>query len=498
MAHCTGTGVRTAMADYWKEHSTSASLQEMMLDNDAEELHKEEMPEILSYLPEFSGKRVIELGAGIGRFTSVFAESASNVVAVDFIQEFISKNKAANSHYGNVEFQCADVTRLQRDSKSADIVFSNWLLMYLSDTEVQDLMQKLLEWLDEDGYLFIRESCFHASGNKPRTNNPTHYRDPQMYDAFAASTVVSCGENQSYGLDLVFSKAVATYIKRKSNGNQVVWLWQKVKRDTSTNQGFQTFQEFLDSQQYSLNGILRYEKIFGRTFVSTGGLATTKLFVDMLNLTEGGYVLDVGCGIGGSAFYMAKEFGARVLAMDLSANMIKLGIQRAAEVGMDPDQVTFEIADVTKRSYSPESFDIIYSRDTILHIADKLALFKRFYKWLKPGGKILISDYCCSADEHSEIFKAYVKQRGYILYSPAQYGKLLEQAGFVDVRAEDKTDLFTKVLKTELTRTEQIKDVFVKEFSQKDYDDIVSGWKDKLYRVGLGDQRWGLFYAVKP
>lgn len=54
------------MADYWKEHSTSASLKEMMLDNDAEELHKEEMPEILSYLPEFDGKRVIELGAGIG------------------------------------------------------------------------------------------------------------------------------------------------------------------------------------------------------------------------------------------------------------------------------------------------------------------------------------------------------------------------------------------------------------------------------------------------
>ena len=41
--------------------------------------------------------------------------------------------------------------------------------------------------------------------------------------------------------------------------------------------------------------------------------------------------------------------------------------------------VQFEIADATKREYQPESFDVIYSRDTILHIPDKLALFQKFY-----------------------------------------------------------------------------------------------------------------------
>ena len=64
------------------------------------------------------------------------------------------------------------------------------------------------------------------------------------------------------------------------------------------------FQKFLDQQQYSRNGILRYEKIFGEDFVSTGGVTTTREFVAMLNLNEGDYVLDVGCGIGGSAFLM--------------------------------------------------------------------------------------------------------------------------------------------------------------------------------------------------
>lgn len=39
----------------------------------------------------------------------------------------------------------------------------------------------------------------------------------------------------------------------------------------------------------------------------------------------------------------------------------------------------FELADATRREYHPESFDVIYSRDTILHIPDKIALFKKFY-----------------------------------------------------------------------------------------------------------------------
>merc|ERR1719211_915636 len=65
--------------------------------------------------------------------------------------------------------------------------------------------------------------------------------------------------------------------------------------------------EFLDAGQYQKNGILRYERIFGETFVSTGGEKTTKNFVSKIRLSPGMRVLDIGCGTGGSAFYMAKK-----------------------------------------------------------------------------------------------------------------------------------------------------------------------------------------------
>ena len=54
------------MTQYWSEHSQEATVKEMMLDEDAETIGREEVPEILEMLPEYEGKDVLELGAGIG------------------------------------------------------------------------------------------------------------------------------------------------------------------------------------------------------------------------------------------------------------------------------------------------------------------------------------------------------------------------------------------------------------------------------------------------
>ena len=55
------------------------------------------------------------------------------------------------------------------------------------------------------------------------------------------------------------------------------------------------------------------------------------------------------------------------------------------------DGLTFEFANALVKDFEPESFDVVYSRDCIIHIREKAALFERFFKWLKPGGKLMIS-----------------------------------------------------------------------------------------------------------
>jgi phosphoethanolamine N-methyltransferase len=482
---------REIQKNYWVEHSVDLSLEAMMLDSKAADLDKEERPEVLSLLPPYEGKSILELGAGIGRFTGELAQKAGHVIALDFIDNVIKKNKSINGHYKNVEFMCADVTSpdLHIPSESVDLIFSNWLLMYLSDNEVENLAKRLVKWLKVGGHIFFRESCFHQSGDHKRKQNPTHYREPRFYTKIFKECYTRDDSGNSYELSFVGCKCIGAYVRNKKNQNQICWTWQKVKSEEDKG-----FQKFLDNVQYKCSGILRYERIFGHGYVSTGGFETTKEFVDELDLKPGQKVLDVGCGIGGGDFYMAENFDVDVIGIDLSINMISFALERA--IGLKCS-VEFEVADCTKKVYPDNTFDVIYSRDTILHIQDKPALFESFYKWLKPGGKVLISDYCRKAGTPSEEFSEYIKQRGYDLHDVQAYGQMLKDAGFEQVRAEDRTEQFMKVLQKELNKVEKEKEEFIEDFSEEDYNDIVGGWKAKLVRTASGEQRWGLFIAHK-
>ncbi|XP_072013647.1 uncharacterized protein [Amphiura filiformis] len=486
--------VREDMTKFWKEHAKDASLDEMMLMSGASAIDKKERPEVLALLPDIGGKKVLELGAGIGRFTGELAQEASHVTAVDFMEQFISKNKEQHGHLGNIDFRQADVTTLELPKNSFDVIFSNWLMMYLADEEILKLADKMSSWLKEDGFLFFRESCYHQSGDKDRTFNPTKYRSPAFYNALFQSAGSEEG-GKNFGFEMIFSRSIQTYVELKNNQNQYCWLLHKTQQDTTANHGFETFQKFLDSRQYTRNSILSYEKVFGDGYVSTGGPETTEAFVAMLNLKSGQRVLDVGCGIGGGDFYMAKQYGADVVGMDLSTNMIEIAMERV--VHNNGLKVQFEMADVTKRNYPPETFDVVYSRDTILHIKDKPVLFKKFLTWLKPGGKLLISDYCCGEPPHSEAFDKYVAQRGYTLCTPPEYGKLIEAAGFVNVKAEDRSWQFTDMLTKEKKWLHENKETFLKDHSEADYQGLMDGWTNKLVRVDSGNQKWGLIYAEK-
>jgi phosphoethanolamine N-methyltransferase len=104
---------------------------------------------------------------------------------------------------------------------------------------------------------------------------------------------LSDGSGNSFELSLVGCKCIGAYVRNKKNQNQVIqlvasdlillhklvltscnisemqicWIWQKV-----SSQDDRGFQRFLDSVQYKSSGILRYERVFGQGFVSTGGI----------------------------------------------------------------------------------------------------------------------------------------------------------------------------------------------------------------------------------
>ena len=239
----------------------------------------------------------------------------------------------------------------------------------------------------------------------------------------------------------------------------------------------------LDASQYTRAGILKYEKVYGHGFISTGGFDSTREIVKMLNLQADMEVLDVGSGIGGSAFHMAQAYGAHVHGLDLSHNMLAIAHERLQEINID-SRVTFEFGDILESS-ADSKYDVVYSRDAFLHIPQKAQLFQILKRALKPDGLMFFTDYCWGAGTHSTEFLAYVAQREYDLHTVSDYGKLIEQAGFVEMQAMDKTALFGDYLELELAKLPD----------DGSLPEIRKSWQEKLVRNRNGEQGWGWFMA---
>lgn len=241
----------------------------------------------------------------------------------------------------------------------------------------------------------------------------------------------------------------------------------------------------LDASQYTRESILKYEKIYGHNFISTGGFESTKIIIPTLELKPGMKVLDIGSGIGGSAFYMAQNFNVQVHGLDLSHNMLSIAHERLQELKLE-SLVSFEYGDILEVN-TEAAYDIAYSRDAFLHIENKALLFEVIERALKPNGLLFFTDYCWGEGQHSEEFLTYVTQRGYDLHTPKDYGKLIEAAGFQNVQAMDKTALFGDYLRMELENLP----------NDGSIPEIRKSWNEKIIRNQRGEQGWGWFMARK-
>lgn len=489
---------RALQRNYWESHSTQGTVEDMMLDSQAANIDLLERPEILAALGPIQGKTLLELGSGIGRFTSQLAPSVKSLTACDFMHSLTNKNKEKNAHFTNITYLTEDATKLEFELDYFDIVFSNWLMMYFSEQEMDSLFRRVLGWLKTGGIFFFRESCYRPAGDKARHSNPSHYRS--VSDYFSLIDHIHhrrSTDGKYFKFKLERCANLRTYVKVKGNHGQIYWKFIKIEKDPDQ----LDFRHFLDHVQYSRSGILRYEKVFGDGYVSTGGIQTTSEILQRFTLNPGQSVLDVGCGIGGGDFYLVQKFGVEVLGIDLSANMFTIAIERATSQTMvhPSGAVYFEVSDCRTREFEDSSFDAIYSRDALLHIHDKQSLLNKMYRWLKPGGQILITDYCRSGSTPSIEFATYIEKRGYDLRPVEEYGHLFKEAGFIQVVAEDATDsVFVPSLLRELERGEARKVEILQEFSEEDYQTLVSGWKDKITRARVGEQKWGIFFAKKP
>jgi ubiquinone/menaquinone biosynthesis C-methylase UbiE len=126
---------------------------------------------------------------------------------------------------------------------------------------------------------------------------------------------------------------------------------------------------------------------------SSNSVATdrlTDLLIDKSDLRAGGRVLDVGCGIGTSAFRLAETTPAQIVGITNNQPQIDEANRRSAAKGLD-DRVTFEFADALSLPYADDSFDVVWIFEALMHM-DRLRTLREIGRVLRPGGRVIITD----------------------------------------------------------------------------------------------------------
>jgi SAM-dependent methyltransferase len=163
-------------------------------------------------------------------------------------------------------------------------------------------------------------------------------------------------------------------------------------------------------------------------------------FFQLLDLRPADNLLDVGCGSGGPALFLAREVGCRVTGVDFNEAGIRAGLALVEQAGLK-NQVDFRHADVRDRLPFPdEAFSAIVSMDVMCHLLDRRSLFSEWRRVLRPGGRMLYTDpVVVTGLVTKEEFATRSSTGDFAFCPPGVNEGLIREAGFELAHAEDVT-----------------------------------------------------------
>lgn len=256
--------------------------------------------------------------------------------------------------------------------------------------------------------------------------------------------------------------------------------------------------------QYSSAVVDSMESAYGEGFLSPGGAEEVG---DMLSgLALGGQtVLDLGCGIGGASVLLARDFGAaRVIGIDVEAESIARATDAAKALELD-DRVSFQHVEPGPLPLPDGHFDLVFTKDVVCHLSDKVPLLAEVCRVLRPGGRLVLGDWMKGDDRAgAEAFEAWVAQhRGAGLkfsFEPeVVYRTALDAAGFIDVTLREHSEWSADKARREIAHNRGPgRDALVQKMGEAAVDVRIHLTETRLRAIESGGLRHCHLRARKP
>ena len=170
-------------------------------------------------------------------------------------------------------------------------------------------------------------------------------------------------------------------------------------------------------------------------------LRANHTLVQECDLGPGRWVLDAGCGVGGTAITLAEAYGVRVTGLTNCEPHVAVAAEHAEQRGVG-HLVDFRHGDLMDLPFPDARFDAVLNHETFCYAPDKLAYLRGVYRVLRPGGRWQAVEGLLSGEPLSEAQEEAhtIAQRGWRMPPLEPWRDVLaalEQAGFEDIRDQD-------------------------------------------------------------
>lgn len=185
------------------------------------------------------------------------------------------------------------------------------------------------------------------------------------------------------------------------------------------------------------------------------GLAATVELADRLPTSAGQHIVDIGCGLGGPARYMAKRFECKVSGVDITQPFVEAANRLTALLRME-HQVTIQHGDGQRLPYGDAMFDAAYTQHVTMNVADRRTFFAEACRVLKNGAFFALTEHGLGhkGDPHYPMPWS-ADGSGAYLVRPSETRALLEAAGFEDIVLEDTGAKYVAGYKTMIEKAEK-------------------------------------------
>lgn len=177
----------------------------------------------------------------------------------------------------------------------------------------------------------------------------------------------------------------------------------------------------------------------GLEILHPGGLNKTDEMARKCGVEKGKKVLDIGCGKGVTACYLAQKYGCEVVGIDISEKMIEYANEMARRKGLET-LVSFRVADAHNLPFEDETFDIVIAECTTV-LLDKERAFHEFIRVLKPSGYIGDLEMLWRKQPPNELIdKTFEVWGGFKTMTLKEWRQFFERMGLTEVVAIDFSD----------------------------------------------------------